>query len=83
MRGIWNMPCWNALSEEQQRRLIEVGNLEIGYHEADPIHRGAEVAVETEYDTAPGPRFYCLPCAIGFLATRLNSPTHTEVSQDV
>lgn len=62
------MPCWNALSAEQQRRLIEWGNLPIGYREAAPDHDGATVAIELDGDVAPGPRFYCLDCALGFLA---------------
>lgn len=68
MRGWWNMPCWNALSPLQRQRLIEHGNLPIGYIEPDVAHAGASVAIETEDDEAPGPRFYCLDCAIGHLA---------------
>lgn len=69
VRGWWNMACWNALSAEQQQRLIEVGNLEIGSQPlGDRCKNGAQVAVETEWDRAPGPRFYCAYCAIQYLA---------------
>jgi hypothetical protein len=57
---------------EQQTRLIEWGNLALGHHlpEGDGCQRGAQVCVETEDDEAPGPRFYCYPCAIEYLAYR-------------
>lgn len=62
------MGCWNGLSPAQQTRLIEVGNLPLGYKLGDgECPNGAEVAVETETDMAPGPRFYCRPCAIAYL----------------
>jgi hypothetical protein len=67
-RGWWNMVCWNGLSEAQQARLIEVGNLPLGYRPEGSCQRGAKVAIETDEDVAPGPRFYCLDCAIGYLA---------------
>ena len=71
-RGWWfDLACWNGLSPAQQRRLIEVGNLPILYHPEggkDACHNGAEVAIELDHDEAPGPRFYCLDCAIGYLA---------------
>lgn len=71
VRGWWHMPCWNALSADQQTRLIEHGNLEFGYQpEGDGCQRGAEVAIETQWDAAPGPRFYCLPCAVAALTQR-------------
>ena len=70
-RGWFNMPCWNALSVEQQQQLITVGNLPIGYRpEGDACVLGAEVCIETQDDVAPGPRFYCRPCAIDFLTDR-------------
>jgi hypothetical protein len=68
-RGWWQMHCWNGLSEEQQTKLIEVGNLEIGYRARGTCERPAEVEVATMYDLAPGPRFYCVPCALAFLAS--------------
>lgn len=67
MRGWWNMACWNGLSVEQQNRLINVGNLPIFSEPAGECQRGAEVGIETNQDMAPGPRFYCRPCAIKFL----------------
>lgn len=70
-RGWWNMACWNGLSEQQQLALIEDGTLEWG---SVPLgadcQNGAEVAIETQEDAAPGPRFYCRPCAIAYLGTR-------------
>lgn len=67
-RGWWGMPCWNALSHDQQRRLIEVGNLEIlSEPEGDGCTRSAEIAIETQDDEAPGLRFYCRPCGIAYL----------------
>jgi hypothetical protein len=66
-RGWWDMVCWNGLSAEQQQRLIEVGNLPMGYLPTGSCVRGAEVAIETDHDVAPGPRFYCRPCAIDYL----------------
>jgi hypothetical protein len=68
MRGWWNMVCWNGLSADQQTRLVEVGNLPMGYRpEGTDCPNGAQVAIETEDDSAPGPRFYCYPCAIAYL----------------
>jgi hypothetical protein len=65
-KGWWNMHCWNALSAAQQNRLINHGNLPIGYQpEAQGgCTRPAEVAIELPGDKAPGPRFYCRHCAI-------------------
>jgi hypothetical protein len=66
--GWWGMPCWNGLSAEQQRRLIEVGGLPFGYEaEGDGCKRGAQCCVETMDDEAPGPRFYCFSCGIAHL----------------
>ena len=66
-RGWWGMACWNGLSQEQQRRLIEVGTLPIFYKPEGTCPNGAELCIETEHDEAPGPRFYCRRCAITFL----------------
>jgi hypothetical protein len=74
MRGWWNMPCWNGLSEAQQTRLVEWGNLPFGYEPEGECPWGAEVAIETESDAAPGPRFYCLTCAIAHLEKLHISP---------
>lgn len=70
-RGWYHMACWNGLSEEQQRMLIVAGVLFAGHWEPEggTCDNGAEVAVETQDDVAPGPRFYCRPCAIKFLST--------------
>lgn len=69
MSGWYGMGCWNGLSTEQQERLIDVGVLAVGRWrpEGGTCDSGAEVAVETEHDVSPGPRFYCRPCAISFL----------------
>jgi hypothetical protein len=70
-RGWWNMACWNGLSDEQQDRLIHVGTLGFGeLPRGTACPKGAEVAVETQDDEAPGPRFYCRGCAIKYLRTR-------------
>lgn len=61
------MPCWNGLSTRQRDRLIEVGNLPMNYRPLGACQNGAVVAIETEHDHAPGPRFYCLPCALDYL----------------
>jgi hypothetical protein len=66
-----NFHCWNGLAAWQQRKLIERGSL----NAFDPTDRArggwctrpAQVAIEHEDDEAPGPRFYCLPCAIAYL----------------
>lgn len=65
--GWFGLTCWNGLSAEQQRRLIEHGNLEIGYTPEGLCKRGAEVSIELPTDVAPGPRFYCCECAIAYL----------------
>lgn len=66
--GWYGMACWNALSEAQRTRLVEWGNLPLGSHpEGDGCQRGAEVAVESHADVAPGPRFYCRFCAVEYL----------------
>jgi hypothetical protein len=67
-RGWWSMYCWNGLSHEQQRHLIERGNIELGFKPQGECKRGAEVCIETETDEAPGPRFYCRPCAVRYLS---------------
>ena len=61
------MTCWNGLSTEQQRRLVEWGNLPLGYRAEGECLNGAEIAIETEADAAPGPRFYCRTCAFLYL----------------
>jgi hypothetical protein len=64
----WQMSCWNALSHSQQERLVKWGNLPLGYEpEGKECDQGAVVAIELEIDASPGPRFYCLPCAIEYL----------------
>lgn len=63
------MACWNGLSETQQQLLIHTGVLPAGRWnpEGGECEHGAQVAIETEYDEAPGPRFYCVPCALNRL----------------
>jgi len=70
-RGWFNMACWNGLSNEQQQRLIEVGNLPINYTPEGECQNGASLCIETQDDKAPGPRFYCTPCAVDFLTSGL------------
>jgi len=71
VRGWFGLSCWNALSTEQQDRLIEHGGLPLGsLAEGDSCTSGASVAIERQDDTAPGPRFYCRPCAVQYLGGR-------------
>ena len=79
--GWYGMACWNGLSAEQQSLLIERGNLEIGYRPMGSCTNGATIAIESVDDQAPGPRFYCLPCAIEELRRR--DPGRREVDGDV
>lgn len=65
-RGWWNMTCWNGLSLDQQNRLIEVGNLPIGYVPEGDCDNPAQVEITTMWDVSPGPRFYCIECAIEY-----------------
>jgi hypothetical protein len=82
MRGWWGMPCWNGLSQQQQHVLITIGTLTIGYIPMGECQNGAELEITTMYDEAPGPRFYCRPCAIKFLQElHPTTPTDREVSQ--
>jgi hypothetical protein len=71
-RGWWQLSCWNALSAEQQRMLVERGVLSFGYWEpaGGTCENGAEVAVECEGDAAPGARFYCRSCAVEYLLSQ-------------
>jgi hypothetical protein len=64
------MRCWNGLSAEQQAHLIEHGYLPMGYEPEGVCERGATIAIETQDDKAPGPRFYCGPCAHDYLEVR-------------
>ena len=66
-RGWWNMTCFNGLSPHQQKRVVEYGNLVFGYKPMGECRRPAEVEVTTMWDSFPGPRFYCLSCAIKYL----------------
>ena len=67
-RGWWNMACFNGLSREQQHRVVHTGNLPLGYEPAGECTNGAEVEITTMYDLMPGPRFYCLTCAVKHLS---------------
>lgn len=67
MRGWYGLPCWNGLSKGQQDRLLEIGNLPLGYKPDGMCPNGAEVEIQTIYDRAPGPRFYCAGCGAEFL----------------
>jgi hypothetical protein len=64
MRGFWGMHCFNGLSPAQQVRLIGWGNLPLGFQPEGKCQEPAAVAIETEADAAPGPRFYCWDCAL-------------------
>jgi hypothetical protein len=66
MRRFGEIVCWNGLSAEEQRTLIEVGALPFGYQpEGDEgCPEPATVALEIAGDDAPGPRLYCHLCAL-------------------
>jgi hypothetical protein len=71
-RGLYGMSCFNALGPEQQERLVVHGNLVFGYvPRGGTCLNGAEVGLEfaDSYpgERNPGPRFYCVPCAITYL----------------
>ena len=72
--GYWQMMCWNSLSADQQRILLEVGCLPFGRKrsEGGSCNKPAECEVTTQYDVAPGPRFMCLQCAAEFLSSLNN-----------
>ena len=72
--GWYGLTCWNGLSAAQQRRLIEWGNLPFGYVPEGDCPRAATVAIELEGDVAPGPRFYCPPCAVVYLLRSAHGP---------
>lgn len=60
--GFWRMPCWNGLNELQQQRLLRHGNLPFGSRAEGWCENPADLCIETRWDEAPGPRFYCLRC---------------------
>jgi hypothetical protein len=66
-RGWWNLTCFNGLSPAQQVRLISYGNLPLGYKPEGTCLNGATVAIESEVDASPGPRFYCWDCGLAYV----------------
>lgn len=66
-RGMYLMFCFNGLDGGQQLRLVYHGNLEWGYQPMGRCHNPAQVEVTTVWDEMPGPRFYCIDCAIQYL----------------
>jgi len=75
------MHCWNGLSRAQQTELIEVGGLAIGFQPQGECQRPAECEITTQYDAAPGPRFYCLPCALLYVADLIFDQSATPANQ--
>ena len=73
------MACFNGLSPLQQQRVVEHGNLPFGYEPAGTCTNGAEVEVTTMWDRFPGPRFYCLSCAIEFLTSMVSHTADDDV----
>lgn len=61
------MNCFNGLSKAQQKQLVDIGVLEYGWQPEGWCEHPATVAIETEEDATPGPRFYCLPCALAYV----------------
>lgn len=67
--GMFGMMCFNSLSAEQQDYTIRLGYLPFPWIPlGDECGSPAEVEVTTMFDKYPGPRFYCRPCAIDYLA---------------
>jgi hypothetical protein len=73
-RGWYHMFCFNALSAEQQDFLVTRGYLPITYRPEGECPNGASVEVTTIWDRFPGPRFYCVTCAVSYLSM-LNNTT--------
>lgn len=67
-RGLWGLHCFNGWDKEQQEFLVNEGYLPIFTAPKGECLNGAEVGLETDRDTHPGPRFYCRRCAIDFLS---------------
>jgi hypothetical protein len=67
-RQVW---CWNSLSIEDQQRLIDghYGPL-ITARSDHGCTSHARVALEFVGDASPGPRFYCIRCAVSALVDR-------------
>ena len=66
--GFWGMRCFNALTRSQQYRLVMHGSLPFGFRYEGECPNVAELEVTTMYDLMPGPRFYCLACAVAHLS---------------
>jgi len=81
-RGWWNMACWNGLSRDQQQQLLTEGVLPWGYEPEGLCTNGAEVAVESQWDKAAGPRFYCIDCARAYLAKLRLQEAEARVIRD-
>jgi hypothetical protein len=86
--GWYGMSCWNALGADQKHMLIKEGVLKMGRKrpEGRECSNGAEVCIETMYDEAPGPRFYCRQCAakhLAELAERTDLTTRPGVNYEV
>lgn len=58
--------CWNAYLKDNQEFHALTGS---GLERLDPqgCRNRSHVAIETIEDIGPGPRWYCIPCAIGRL----------------
>lgn len=82
-QGLYVLWCFNALSADQQKRLVEWGNLPFGYKpEGDQCSRPAQVGIEVGGDDqTPGPRFYCFRCGIEYIKSRM--PTVAEVIEEL
>jgi hypothetical protein len=85
-RGLYTLFCFNALGPDQQEFLVVEGYLPMGYiPRGGTCLNGAEVGLEFASDypgeRAPGPRFYCVPCAIEYLRARHAATMSSPVSQ--
>lgn len=55
--------CWNGMTEVQQAHVAQWGSPDPEDYGGGSCPNRAEVEVG-ELGTMPGPRFYCVPCAI-------------------
>lgn len=79
---MYGMICFNALSPEQQEFLIVEGYLPWGWRpEGTACDKPADVEVVTIWDRTPGPRYYCVSCAIGYLVGLELSPASRTMTE--
>jgi len=80
-KGWYDLLCFNSLSGELQARLVYYGNIPLGSPAEGRCHNPAEVEITTVHDAMPGPRFYCLPCAVQYLTNMY--ATQVELANEI